>query len=297
MRTDNDTWDITESVGVTAVGVAAIRAVESDRPDALFHDPYARILVRASGLSGWADAFDDESDIDRADVLAAFGGFGGFMVGRTVYFDDYFAAATAAGIRQVVILAAGLDARAYRLAWPAGTVVFELDQPKVLEFKANALAKETPAADRREVPVDLRNDWPTALRAAGFDDSQPTAWLAEGILRYLRAEDQDRLLANIVALSAPGSRVALNSGNGRRREDSGQLREVRQRLLERSGIRAQYDELSYLDEDRSDPAAWFTEHGWTVSTSDQATVLSERGRVVPERDGEQRRRRLITAVR
>ncbi|OOK71241.1 putative S-adenosyl-L-methionine-dependent methyltransferase ML2640 [Mycobacterium kansasii] len=101
---------------------------------------------------------------------------------RTNFFDTYFADAVADGIRQVVILASGLDSRAYRLDWPAGTTVYEIDQPQVLAYKSATLAGNgvTPSADRREVPIDLRLDWPAALRAAGFDPTARTAWLAEG---------------------------------------------------------------------------------------------------------------------
>jgi methyltransferase (TIGR00027 family) len=132
------------------------------------------------------------------------------MAVRTKYFDDYFLDATQAGVRQAVILASGLDSRAYRLPWPAGTVVYELDQPEVIDFKTTTLAGlgAEPAATRRTIPIDLRQDWPAALKAAGLDTTVPTAWLAEGLLIYLPPEAQDRLFDNITALSAPGSTVA-----------------------------------------------------------------------------------------
>jgi len=131
------------------------------------------------------------------------------MAVRTKYFDDYFSNATGAGIRQAVILASGLDSRAYRLPWPAGTVVYEIDQPQVIEFKTTTLADigAKPTAIRHPVPIDLRADWPSALRAAGLDTTAPTAWLAEGLLIYLPPEAQDRLFDNIAALSVPGSRI------------------------------------------------------------------------------------------
>jgi methyltransferase (TIGR00027 family) len=132
------------------------------------------------------------------------------MAVRTRFFDDYFTSATAAGMRQAVILASGLDTRAYRLAWPAGTVVYEIDQPRVIEFKTSTLADlgATPTAELRTIAIDLRDDWPAALRAGGFDVDQPTAWSAEGLLPYLPSEAQDRLFDNITALSAPGSQLA-----------------------------------------------------------------------------------------
>ena len=125
---------------------------------------------------------------------------------RTKYFDEYFVEATDNGVRQVVILASGLDSRAYRLPWPDGTVVYEIDQPQVIEFKTTTLAGigAQPTATRRTVAIDLRADWPTALQAAGLDTTAPTAWLAEGLLIYLPPDAQDRLFDNITALSAPG---------------------------------------------------------------------------------------------
>ena len=143
---------------------------------------------------------------------------------RTHFFDAYFAAAAEAGIRQIVILASGLDSRAYRLEWPSGTVVFEIDQPKVLEYKAATLAAHgaQPSATRHEVAIDLRFDWPAALKAAGFDPAKPTAWLAEGLLMYLPSDAQDRLFEQVTALSAPGSRIAAETAASHaedRRED------------------------------------------------------------------------------
>src|SRR6202000_933978 len=132
---------------------------------------------------------------------------------RTKFFDEFFLDATNAGIRQAVILASGLDARAYRLPWPDGTMVYEIDQPQVIEFKSRALAElgAAPHSARKAVAVDLRDDWPSALLQAGFDPDQPSAWSAEGLLGYLPPEAQDRLLDTITALSAPGSRIATES--------------------------------------------------------------------------------------
>ncbi|KZM73571.1 class I SAM-dependent methyltransferase [Nocardia terpenica] len=295
MRTDDDSWDITESVGATAVGVAAMRAAETRRPDALFQDPYAQKLVDAVG-SGW-------SRLARGEVTAAqahssvYGPVGSFMTARTVYFDDYFRAAAADGIRQIVILAAGLDARAYRLEWPSGTVIFELDQPKVLEFKATVLADDVPAADRREVAVDLRQDWPKALRDSGFDPAAPTAWLAEGLLRYLPHQAQDLLFENIVAASAPRSRIALNLGLGQRYATA-ETRAARADILAQAGIRVDAESLWYPTEGRADPREWFAEHGWTVTPGDAVAVLTGHGREVPETAvPELNRHILMTATR
>src|ERR1700756_3926264 len=194
LRTDDDTWDIATSVGSTAVMVAAARAAETAKPDALISDPYAEILVAGAGSGAWDFMRDDtiHAKLAEADPEAAamFEYMQSYQGVRTHFFDEFFGAAVAAGIHQVVILASGLDSRAYRLGWPAGTTVFEIDQPKVLEYKATTLAAHNakPSAERHEVPIDLRQDWPAALCKAGFDPSRPTAWLAEGLLMYLPAD-------------------------------------------------------------------------------------------------------------
>jgi methyltransferase (TIGR00027 family) len=131
------------------------------------------------------------------------------MAVRTRYFDEFFAQGAKAGIRQAVILASGLDSRTHRLRWPSGTTVFEIDQPRVIEFKTATLTDlgAGPLADRRVVAIDLRQDWPAALRQAGFDADRPTAWIAEGLLGYLPPDAQDQLLDNITALSAEGFQI------------------------------------------------------------------------------------------
>ena len=208
-RTDTDSWDLASSVGATATMVAAARALVSREPDALIDDPFAAPLVRAVGLDFFTRLVD--GDIPLANLEGDGPRFmANWIAVRTRFFDDFFVNAGAVGIRQAVILAAGLDSRAYRLPWAAGTTVFELDQPKVIEFKTTTMTAigATPKAHRRTVSVDLREDWPAALRHSGFDESQPTAWSAEGLLAYLPPEAQDRLFDNITALSMPGSQLA-----------------------------------------------------------------------------------------
>ncbi|MEV4128913.1 class I SAM-dependent methyltransferase [Nocardia sp. NPDC049707] len=274
MRTDDDSWDIESSVGATALGVAAMRAAESRRPDALFHDPYAEMLVTAVGSESWTRIARGEiPDLEEA-AMASMGPIISALIARTCYLDAYVREAAADGIRQIVIPAAGLDARAYRIEWPVGTTVLELDLPKVLEFKEGALADFPPAAQRRAIAVDLRQDWPAALRDNGFDPALPTAWLVEGLLRYLPADAQDRLFDNIVASSAPGSSVAIYRSTSSAL-DSKELQEMRS-----AGV--DVGELWYSDEGRSDPIDWFTEHGWTVSRADPAAVLRSRGREVSD---------------
>ncbi|MFB7724025.1 SAM-dependent methyltransferase [Nocardia sp. NPDC056100] len=282
MRTDDDSWDITESVGATAIGVAAMRAYETGREDAVFQDPYAGKLVGAVGSDSWTRMLRGQ-DQDLRETGGAFirGVMGYFLIARTLYFDRYFADAMEVGVRQFVILASGLDARAYRMQWPSGSVVFELDLPKVLEFKANALADDPIEVDRREVPVDLRQDWPKALRDKGFDPTQPTAWLAEGLLRYLPGEAQDRLLANVAELSAPGSRMALNIGTGERAV-SDEFRKRRAEALAQAGLRVDLEQLWYPWEGRTDPRTWFAMHSWLVREGDPVALLEAHGRTVPE---------------
>jgi methyltransferase (TIGR00027 family) len=211
-RTDDDNWDLASSVGATATFVASGRAMATKDPRGLINDPFAEPLVRAVGLDFFTKMLDGELDISTIDsasperLQAMVDG----MAVRTKYFDDYFVNATGTGVRQVVILASGLDSRAYRLPWPAGTVVYEIDQPQVIEFKTTTLADigAEPIATRRTIPIDLRADWPAALKAAGLDTSAPTAWLAEGLLIYLPPDAQDRLFDNITSLSVAGSTIA-----------------------------------------------------------------------------------------
>ena len=202
---------------------------------------------------------------------------------RTHFFDEYFADAVGAagsGIRQVVILAAGLDSRAYRLDWPAETAVYEIDQPQVLEYKTRILESHgaVPTADRRTVAVDLRDDWPAALTASGFDRTQPTAWLAEGLLPYLPSDAQDRLFEMFTTLSAPGSQVAIevfgmNSSSNTHRW---------QRMRDRLGLDVNVQALTYHEPDRSDAAEWLTDHGWQVNVVNNREELARLGRAVPE---------------
>ena len=208
MRTDGDSWDLASSVGATATSVAASRALASRGPDPLIEDPYAATLVKAVGLPHFVKVAEGQLDVD--DPLFSARQMCEHIAVRTRFFDQLFIDACAAGIRQAVILASGLDTRAFRLAWPAGTVVFEIDQPAVIDFKTQVLteAGATPAAERRTIGVDLRDDWPRALRDGGFDPGRPTAWIAEGLLIYLPPEAQDRLLDAVTELSAPGSRLA-----------------------------------------------------------------------------------------
>jgi methyltransferase (TIGR00027 family) len=273
LRTHDDTWDIATSVGSTAVMVAAARAVETDRPNPLIRDPYAKLLVTEAGAGVWESMLDDAlvEKVQSFDVEAAaiFQHMRSYQAVRTHFFDAHFAGAGAAGIRQMVILASGLDSRAYRLDWPAGTTVYEIDQPKVLAYKSETLASHgaTPSADRREVPIDLRQDWPAALIAAGFDPKAPTAWLAEGLLMYLPADAQDRLFAQVTELSAPGSRIAAETAASHADERRKEMRDRFDRITTQLGIERTVDiqELIYHDADRAEVVDWLNDNGWRAT--------------------------------
>ena len=281
LRTHDDSWDIASSVGTTAVMVAAARAAETARPDPLISDPFARILVEGAGGGVWGLMMDEEWVARAVDIdpegAAIFAHMGSYQAVRTRFFDDFFIAAGETGIRQVVILASGLDSRAYRLDWPAGTTVFEIDQPKVLEYKESVLSEHGVQATstRREVAIDLRQDWPKALRDAGFDASVPTAWLAEGLLMYLPADAQDRLFAQITELSAAGSRIAAETAPTQAEERRQQMKERFEVIKEKFGITDSLDvgELMYNDPDRADVAEWLGAHGWDSSAVQSAAEM------------------------
>jgi methyltransferase (TIGR00027 family) len=285
VRTDGDSWDITESVGATALGVAAARAAETARPNALIRDEYAYLLTASAGAawaqmaSGDDEWLGDDDDARRMHEMAR-----NYQAVRTHYFDGYFNAAVRTGIRQIVILAAGLDSRAYRLDWPTGTTVFEIDQPKVLGYKTSTLDAHGAVAKARRVPVavDLRDDWPAALIAAGFDPTQPTAWLAEGLLPYLPGDAQDRLFDLVTANSAAGSRIAVEAFNMHPSQYSAEKRAARRertaQLRDRLGLDLDVDTLMYTDEMRSDAAEWLAGHGWRVDAVPSSEEMARLGR-------------------
>ncbi|OBF61554.1 SAM-dependent methyltransferase [Mycobacterium sp. 852002-53434_SCH5985345] len=288
-RYEGDTWDLASSVGVTATMVAAARAVatRADRP--LINDPFAEPLVRAVGVDLLTRLATGEVNPDELNDAhdGATGSTGAMsrmadnMAVRTKFFDEFFLDATRAGIKQAVILASGLDARAYRLAWPAGTVVYEVDQPQVIDFKSRTLAElgAAPTADRRVVAVDLRDDWPAALRAAGFDPAQPTAWSAEGLLGYLPPEAQDRLLDTITELSARGSRVAVESAPNPEPGDEEKLKERMQHISERwraHGFDLDMAGLVYFG-DRNEAAPYLGERGWSLNGASIRELFSANG--------------------
>jgi len=279
-RTEGDTWDLASSVGATATAVAASRAVASRGPDALLDDPFAEPLVRAVGLDTYVRMIDGEL-FSEDDPLMNRKTMSEQIAVRTRYFDDFFTAAAEAGLRQAVILAAGLDTRGYRLPWPVGTVVFEVDQPEVIKFKTSTLNRlgAVPTATHKTVAVDLRDDWPTALREAGFDPAQATAWIAEGLLVYLPPDAQDRLFDNITALSAPGSRLATEHMDMESMPD-----DWAEKLDERSrrvGSDIKLSELFYSG-DRNTAGEYLSSHGWQVTTRPTAEAFAANGFFLPD---------------
>jgi methyltransferase (TIGR00027 family) len=278
-RAENDTWDLASSVGATATAVASSRAMASQGPNPLLDDPWADPLVRAVGIDTFIKLIDGELGRTEDPVLNR-QAMNEQITVRTRYFDDFFLQATGSGIQQAVILASGLDTRAYRLPWPAGTVVYEIDQPEVIEFKTRTLAGlgAEPTAERHTIAIDLRDDWPSALAAAGFDAGKPSAWSAEGLLVYLPPEAQDRLFDNIAALSAPGSRIATEHMD---------LSEIpsdwAERLTERSrriGSNINLAELFYTG-DRNTASEYLAAHGWQVDIRTTEQAFAANGFEVP----------------
>ncbi|MEO3758755.1 SAM-dependent methyltransferase [Mycobacterium sp. B14F4] len=242
VRTDDDSSDIAASAGAAALAVAWSRAQEQDTECPLFTDPYAQLFVDAAAERGW--------QLPPAHLLERLRVIGGYAASRTKWFDEFLIAAGANGIDQAVILAPGLDARAWRLPWVGGSVVFEIDQPKVLAFKAEVLHRHeaTPGARWVAVPVDLRDDWPDALRGGGFDTTEPTAWAAENLLAQMPAEGQDLLFERIHDLSARGSRVAVEDFGGG------------------------------LTEERTGVVDWLAGRGWEVTSIAAADLMDRYGR-------------------
>ncbi len=297
-RTDNDTWEITESVGATALGVAAARAAETESEDPLISDPFARVFLDAAGegLWNWFAAPDLPAEIVEAqpELVPRMRGMVDYMAARTSFFDQFFLDATRAGVHQVVILAAGLDSRAWRLPWPDGTTVYELDQPRVLEFKSSTLREHgaQPTCNLVPVPVDLRHDWPAALRQAGFDPSAPSAWSAEGLLPFLPAAAQELLFERVQELGAAGSRIAVEApgsdfldeaSQAKQRENMQQVRDLMVKLEPERDIPDVWDiqDLWYFEE-REDVGDWLRRNGWDVAVTPAEVLMANYGRTPPD---------------
>jgi len=275
-------WDIVSGVGFTALLVAAGRAVEGHRERPLVTDPWAARFVAAAEPPSTVPVTPDQRwNLDGADqqVRGEVDAFWSMMTSyqgvRSRFFDTVLDRAVAAGVHQVVLLAAGLDARALRLEWGPPVTVFEIDQAAVLEFKDEVVGSHDgrPTCDRRVVGVDLRDDWAAALRASGFDPSRPTAWLAEGLLPFLPADAQERLLRTVDAHSAPGSVIAAEHfenalqmmGRGR-----GMTALTAPFGVEPTGLASA--------EERTPAASRLSELGWDVDTRPSPDVARGYGR-------------------
>jgi len=248
-------------VSRTALGVAGVRALESERADRWFDDQLAGVFVSIAG-----------SDLVLAAAVSLPGAPEAVAI-RTRYFDDRMRAACAAGVRQVVIFAAGLDSRAFRLDWPDNVRLFELDLPDLFAFKEPVVASAGAVAKcrRRTVAVDLREQWADALTAAGFDPDVATMWMAEGLLQYLKQAEVDRLLATVTELSAPGSRMAFDYS-----EQSG---------LDRLATYAKTPELrqvnALISRSEGNPADWLAAHGWQRRLYGLQALGEQYGRPLP----------------
>jgi methyltransferase (TIGR00027 family) len=284
-RTDHDSWDLRSSVGTTATMVAAARAVATRQPHPIINDPWAAPLVEAVGiesLSRMVQLGAPPADAELGSDMRLQPMIDMFAV-RTRFFDEFFTAATDSGIRQIVILAAGLDSRVYRLPWPQNTVIYEVDLPNVLAFKAGVFSQlgAKPRVAYRPVACDLRDDWATALRENGFDESRATAWSAEGLLMYLPPEAQDRLFDTIRALSAQNSRLATEyHPDGFAEVVRRTASDARWRL---NGIDIDTTQLVYTGE-RQPVRNYLAVQGWSIAEQSRVSLFEEYGLSTPGAD-------------
>jgi len=280
-RTDRDRWDLATSVGATATMVAAQRALSSD--EKFIDDPYAAPLVRAVGIDVYVRLVNGQipvggdSEFDPQRMARG-------MACRTRFYDQFFLEAANSGVGQAVILAAGLDARAYRLPWPTRTVVYEVDMPEVIEFKTMTLGDlgADPTAERRTVAIDLRDDWAAALQEAGFDPQAPAAWSAEGLLVYLPDAAQDALFDNITTLSAPGSRLAFEFVPDTAVFADERWRTHHDRMSE-LGFEIDFNDLVYHGQ-RSHILDYLTRRGWQTSAHTVKELHAANGFTYPDDD-------------
>jgi methyltransferase (TIGR00027 family) len=280
-RTDRDRWDLATSVGATATMVAAQRALSTDA--GFIEDPYAAPLVRAVGIDVYVRLVNGQIPVGADSEFDPYRMARG-MACRTRFYDQFFLDAAKSGVGQAVIVASGLDARAYRLPWPAGTVVYEVDLPEVIEFKTSTLNDlgAEPTAERRTVAVDLRDDWATALQAAGFDPQLPAVWSAEGLLVYLPDAAQDALFDNITALSAAGSRLAFEFVPDTAVFEDPRWRAHHDRMSE-LGFEIDFNDLVYHGQ-RSHIIDYLTQRGWEVSSHTVSELHGRNGFTYPEDD-------------
>ena len=290
--TDNPSPDLAASVGPAALGVAAARAAASAAADPLVVDPYARLFIDAVGGGMWsvfagATPPGETAAIDPQ-MPARMQAMVDYIAVRTVFFDQFFGDAATAGIRQAVILASGLDTRAWRLSWPTAMAIYEIDRPAVLDFKTSTLAGHGahPRATLVTVTTDVHQDWPAALRASGFDPTAPTAWAAEGLLAQLTAADQDLMLERIDELAAPGSRLAAEviSTAAMTPQDIASQRATMEHYRDVAATMGQTHLPEAPDayfETKADPARWLRRRGWETTTATADDLLAHHQRPTP----------------
>lgn len=263
---------VPDGVGVTALGVAAVRAQESLRPDRLFDDPLAARFLEAAGRPFPSTDFAELERVLPPNWLMLVRS----IPIRTRFLDEFVQDALAAGVRQVVLLGAGLDTRAFRLAWPSGCRVFEVDLPGMLEFKERVLAGTGAVAgcERIVVPADLTAEWPGPLTAAGLNTSAATAWIAEGLLLYLSTEQNEQVLSRVGELSVPGSRLAITTLSQQR------LDQIRSRLDRAGPHQVPGAEVMRMWQSGTpaDPVSWLAGHGWLAELFDPAERAASYGR-------------------
>ncbi len=234
-------------LATTACWTAAIRAQESEREDRLFDDPWAAALAGPEGPA-WLERMAGELGTSSNDSVVV----------RTRFFDDFLQRTTNNyPVRQVVLVAAGMDTRAFRLRWPEGTELFELDRPELQELKAQrlALVRAKPTCGYHMVGVDLEASWTEALSSAGFDAGRPSAWLMEGLLFYLPESSALRLINEASVLAAPGSWLGLDVFNHEMLTSP--WTQSWRESIEKAGV----PWLSGMD----NPEALLAERGWTAT--------------------------------
>ncbi len=275
-----DVEGVDGGVGLTALLVAAARAIETHRPDSLARDAYAEHFVRAApACAHWPGRIEEVPDGDDDPLWGRFARYFGL---RTRVLDDFLLTSARTGPRQVVLLGAGLDTRAFRLDWPAGCSVFEVDRASVLAFKQHVLTNlsptrnlsTTPKVKRVLVPVDLRADWVDALTTAGFDPGAPSVWLAEGLLFYLPAPAETHLIDTVHGLTTGGSALAFEA---KLEKDLLAYRgsPIYTATREQTGI----DLLHLFDrEPRPDSAGALAGRGWSTSTHTPFDFTRRHGR-------------------
>ncbi|MEV4375648.1 class I SAM-dependent methyltransferase [Streptosporangium sp. NPDC049644] len=265
---------VESGVGLTALMVAAARAIETHRPDALAGDTYAEHFVRAAEVSAaWPVR---PAEVPDGDANPLWGRLGRYFGLRTRVLDDFLIRSVHTGARQVVLLGAGLDTRAFRLDWPPGLVVYEIDREGVLAFKHRVLddLAAAPAVTRRPIAADLREDWARSLLNTGFDPTLPTAWLAEGLLLYLPPAAERRLIDTVDRLSAEESTLAFEVKLG---VESPEVRTGPVYLATRQQIGI--DLLALFDrEPRPDSVGHLRESGWSTATRTPFDFTRHHGR-------------------